>query len=142
MTNLSNVPRSWTANQFMTVYIKMINILVVNDQLPVTKRNINGFIVDFVNDFMSVGDTIFMNTIRYDHNRDNQILFQIESRDIAIEDRNAFFRLRDRPNLNLIQDYLTLVNNLLKWKIFTKNKLLINVYYKLIQFNRFKKIKN
>ena len=98
----------------MTVYIKMINILVVNDQLPVTKRNINGFIVDFVNDFMSVGDTIFMNTIRYDHNRDNQILFQIESRDIAIEDRNAFFRLRDRPNLNLIQDYLTLVNNLLK----------------------------
>jgi hypothetical protein len=114
LPNSSNVPRSWTPNRFITVYIKLINVLVVNDKLAVTKRNVRGFILDFLNDFLTIGDTVSLHPSRYNHGRANELLFHIESLDIASEDNNRFFHHSNRPDLNLIGDYLTLVNNLLK----------------------------
>lgn len=101
----------WDARRFANEYIKLLNILRINDSLPTTKRNIRHYILGFLACFLAIGDSISIDVDRYIHSRREERLYIIHTNTIAEVSRSTelYHKIRN-ADLTPIEDYLQLIN--------------------------------
>jgi hypothetical protein len=100
------------ARMFVNQYIELLNILVMEDKLLVTKRNIRYYILKFLGSFLAVGDVISITENRYAHSRQGEELYGFLHRMVAEQSRSSgIYSKRRNANLAPIESYLQLVNS-------------------------------
>lgn len=105
-----NVNRVMTTDSFIRQYINVVNILVLNENVQITKRNIRIYLLNLINPIMNVNDTITIRPSRYNHSTGDSLIFSFETLDIAREDRSGFYTKVRNGNWIMIDDYLEFID--------------------------------